>query len=140
MKTAIIYRSVTGHSKKIAQAVASELKIEAQNIKSKPKLQGDLLFIVGGIYAGKSHSDSLEFIKTLNSNDFKKVALITSSASNKKGQDEVRSILQNNGIEVLQEEYHCRGNFLFIGMFHPNKKEIAGAVEFAKKIAQSVKI
>ncbi|KAI4453936.1 serine hydroxymethyltransferase [Holotrichia oblita] len=78
--------SMTGHSKKLARAVAAEFSIEAQNIKSKPQLKDvDLLFVAGGIYAGKSTSDMLDYIKTLNSNSVKKAALITSSTSDKTG-------------------------------------------------------
>lgn len=134
-KIAVVYRSMTGHSKKIAKAIAAELKAEAQNVKQKPQLDDiDLLFIVGGIYSGKSLPEMTDYIKTINNSAVKKAALITSSVSDKKGQDEVRFILKSNGIEVIEQEYRCRGNFLFIKMGHPNKKEIAGAVEFAKNI------
>lgn len=132
---AIIYRSLTGHSKKIANAIALELGIKAYNIKNKPVLKGvDLLFIVGGIYSGKSLPDTLEYIKTLTNQMVKKALLITSSVTNKNGQDEIRDILISKGIEVLKEEYQCYGNFLFIKIGHPNKKEIADAVSFVKNV------
>ncbi|MCE5255922.1 MAG: flavodoxin domain-containing protein, partial [Spirochaetaceae bacterium] len=56
MKTAIIYFSKTGHSKKIAKAVSEALHIQAEDIRTNPKLSDiDLLFVAGGIYAGKSN-------------------------------------------------------------------------------------
>lgn len=135
MKTEIIYCSMTGHSQKIARAVAAEFVIEAKNIKIKPDLQDvDLLFIVGGIYGGKSLPDMLEFVKTLKPDIIKKAVLMTSSTSDKNGQDDVRFILQANGIEVASTEYRCKGNFLFLKFGHPNKQEITDAVEFAKKM------
>jgi len=135
MKIAIIYRSMTGHSKKIAKAISKELNVEAQNIKSKPELKAiDLAFIIGGIYSGKSLSDMLDYVKSLNNSSVKKAALVTSSVSDKTGQDEVRSVLESNNIEVEKNEYRCRGNFLFIKMGRPNKSEIEGAVNFAKDI------
>lgn len=138
MNIEVIYRSFTGHSKKIAGVIAKELEITAKNIKTKPVLSDvDLLFIVGGIYSGKSLPDTAEYIKTLTPAAVKKAVLITSSASDKKGQDEIREILVSGGIEVAAEEYRCHGNFLFIKMCHPNKKEIAGAVEFAKSFLQN---
>ena len=140
MKTAVIFRSFTGHSKKIARAVAAALAVEAQNIKSNPELKGvDLLFVVGGIYSGTSLEGMLEYVKSLMPENVKRAALITSSMSDKKGQDEVRSILEANGIEVETEEYRCRGNFLFLKIGRPNKKEIAGAAEFAKRLAENLK-
>lgn len=134
MNTAIIYRSMTGHSKKIAHAIAAELKLTAQDIKAKPQLSDvDLLFIVGGVYSGKSLPDMAEYVKTLNTGKVKTAVLITSSASDKKGQNELRELLTAGGIEVAKEEYRCRGNFLFLKLGHPNKNEIAEAVAFAKK-------
>ena len=137
MTVAVLYRSMTGHSKKIAKAVGTEFGIEPQNIKKKPQLKNiDLAFIIGGIYSGKSLPDMIEYAKTLTPAAVKTAALITSSARNKHGQDEVRNILESNGVKVAADEYRCRGNFLFIKMGHPNKKEIAAAVEFAKKIKE----
>lgn len=133
MKTAVLYRSMTGHSKKIAKAIAAGLGVSAQNIKLKPELNNvDLVFIVGGIYSGKSLPETTGYLKTLNSGNIKKAVLVTSSVSDKCGQDELRRILVSNNIEVALEEYRCRGNFLFIKLGHPNKKEIEEAVAFAK--------
>lgn len=137
MKTAVIYRSMTGHSKKIANKIAAELGISAISIKDNPKLADiDLLFIVGGIYGGASLPDMLEYIKSLNNTQVRKAALITSSTSDKTGQDEVRKILTSGGIEVI-DEYRCYGNFLFTKLGHPNKQEIQGAVIFAKKLTEA---
>ena len=140
MNIAVVFRSMTGHSKKIAKAIASELQVEVQNIKSKPTLTGvDLLFLVGGIYSGESLSDTLEYAKTLSGAEVKNAVLITSSTSNKKGQDGVRKILESNGVIVDGEEYRCFGNFLFVKIGRPNKKEIATAVEFAKRMVEKYK-
>lgn len=133
---AVVYRSMTGHSKKIAKAIASEFFVEALDIKSKPELSNvDLLFLIGAIYGGKSANETIEFVKALNTSLVKKAVLITSSTSNKTGHDEVRQILTDSKIEVAGE---CRltGNFLFLKIGHPNKKEIDGAIEFCKKIAE----
>lgn len=133
MKTAILYRSMTGHSKKIAKAIGEALSVMPLDIKQKPILKDvDLAFVVGGIYSDKSLPDMIDFITTLSG--VKEVALITSSMTDKVGQDELRVLLEKNNISVLKEEYRCLGNFLFMKMGHPNKSEIAGAVDFAKKI------
>ena len=138
MKVAVIYRSMTGHSKKIANAVAKELGVEAASVKGSPKLKSvDLLFIVGGIYSGESLPELISYVKSLKPNQVKRVALITSSLTKRAGQAEVRKLLESNNIEVVDEEYHCCGNFLFIKMGHPSKQEIQGAVDFAKGLVKS---
>jgi len=126
---------MTGHSKKIARAIGAELNVEPLNVKKKPLIDGaDLAFIIGGLYSGKSLPEMTQYVKSLTPQMVKQVALITSSAQNKTGQDQVRAILESNQIKVI-DEYRCIGNFLFIKMGRPNKKEIVGAVKFAKGIA-----
>ncbi len=137
MNIAVLYRSMTGHSKKFAKAIGAELGVAPQNIKEKPQLEAvDLAFVIGGVYSGTSLPEMLAFVKTLQPSAVKEAALITSSVSDKTGQDEVRKILESNGIPVI-DEYRCRGNFLFLKLGHPNKQEIIGAVEFAKRIRES---
>lgn len=136
MKTGIIYYSKTGHSKKIADAISTALQIKAEDIKTNPDLSDmDLLFIIGGIYAGKSDQTLFEYVKKIDNSKVKKVALITSCASNKTKQVLIREELEKNHIEVLPEEFICKGNFLIMSHGHPNATDIKDAVSFAKKVA-----
>jgi menaquinone-dependent protoporphyrinogen IX oxidase len=135
MKTAVLYLSKTGHSKKIAEAVAAGLGVQAQSVKDHPELSGvDLLFIAGGIYAGKSDPKLLKYLASLDNTQVKQAALISSSGGKTK-QDMVRDTLTGKGIQVLADEYVCQGSFLFFGKGHPNAQEITGAVAFAKKLS-----
>jgi flavodoxin len=135
MKIAVLYLSKTGHSKKIAEAVAAGMGVQAQSVKDNPELSGiDLLFIAGGIYAGKSDPKLLKYLGTLSREQVKRAALISSSRGKSK-QDMVRDTLTGKGIQVLADEYICQGSFLFFGMGHPNAQEIAGAIAFAKKLS-----
>lgn len=135
MKTAVLYLSKTGHSKKIAEAVAAGLGVRAQSVKDNPELSGiDLLFIAGGIYSGKSDPKLLKYLASLGNTQVKRAALISSSGGKRK-QDMVRDTLTGKGIQVLADEYVCQGSFLFFGRGHPNAQEIAGAVAFAKKLS-----
>ncbi|MDF2539129.1 MAG: uncharacterized protein K0S76_2150 [Herbinix sp.] len=132
MKTKIIYATMTKHSKKIAEAISKELNVPAENVKSNPATgELDLLFIVGGIYGGESLPEMLTFVKGLN-NKVKKAVLVTTCASKKNGQNSVRQLLKERGIEVV-DEFIGRGGFLFMHLGHPNKNEIQDAVDFAKK-------
>jgi len=128
---------MTGHSKKIAKAIAGAFGVEPLNVKENHLIKNvDLLFIVGGIYSGKSLPEMLSFVETLDKTDIKQAVLITSSLLDKNGQDEVRAILESKGIKVAEKEFRCLGNFLVCKMGHPNKKEVADAVEFAKAMEQ----
>jgi flavodoxin len=133
MNISLIYLSKTGHSKKLAEAIAAELQIPAQDIKTNPQIKGaDLLFIVGGIYGGKSDPKMIEYITTLDNTMAKKAALITSCCSKVTAQSAVREELEKNNIEVLKDEFICQGSFLLFGFHHPNKTDIQNAVSYAK--------
>jgi menaquinone-dependent protoporphyrinogen IX oxidase len=85
MKTSIIYATRTGHSKKIAEAIARSLSIQALDIKDFPVIaETDLLFIVGGIYGGKSSPQLLEYLKNLVPEKIGKAVLITSAVKMQK--------------------------------------------------------
>ncbi|MHC1723922.1 MAG: flavodoxin domain-containing protein [Aminipila sp.] len=136
MKTEIIYATMTGHSKKISSAIAKKLGITAYNIKENSQISNcDLLYIVSGIYGGDCSPELLKFTQNLSSKQAKKVALITSS-TRVVPQNTIRDVLALNGIEVLKDEYLCKGGFLFKAFSHPNKDEINGAVKFAEKLIE----
>lgn len=137
MNIAVIYSSMTGHSKKIAKAVAQHLGVTANNVKDNPQLKDvDLLFIAGGIYGGACNTKLVKYAEGIKGENVKNAAFITSCASNESKQEKVREILSSNGVKVLDKEYICLGSFLFMKMGHPNKEEVQGAVKFAEDITK----
>jgi len=132
----IVFATRTGHSKKLAEAIGRALNIRAENVKEKPALKDvDLLFIVGGIYGGASMPELLSFVDQLSPESVRGAALITSCASKKQRQKGVRSLLEKKGIPV-EDEMVFRGSFLFLGMGHPNDKDLAEAERFAVRLAE----
>jgi len=133
-KTGIVYATKTRHSLKLAEAIGAALNIKPENIDSKPRFAGlDLLFIVGGIYGGESNPELVEYVKSIDPAAAKAVALVTNCASGRQKQLSVRRILEGNGVEVV-DEFVCKGAILFVALWHPDKKDLANAVEFAKSV------
>ncbi len=134
----IVYATKTGHSRKIAEEIGRELNISAQRIAENPDVGGtECLFIVGGIYGGNSLPEMLKYVGSLSKDKVRKAALVTSCLSKRQKQENVRSLLMEKGIEVV-DEYKCCGSFLFFGLGHPNIKEIRKAADFAKEIADKL--
>lgn len=134
LKQSIVYASKTGHSKKIAKAIAKELQITAQDIKSNPTMEGiDLLFIVGGIYASQSSPELIKYLEKLDNTMVKKVVLVTSCMSKIMKQEAIRKLLTEKNIKVAENEFTCQGSFLFFGLKHPNKTDTDNAITFAKQ-------
>lgn len=132
----VVYATKTQHSKKLAQAVGKAFGVEAKTVdQCTMGGQAELLFIVGGIYAGKSHPELVSYAQTLDSRQVRNVVLITSSASiSHRKQQELRTILTMKGIPVL-DEITCPGALLFIKPTHPNKRDLQSVAESARSIA-----
>jgi hypothetical protein len=137
MKIAVIYYTILGHSKKIAQAVAQEFQVKAQDIRAKPELNDvDLLYIVSGIYGGRSAPELLAYLRTLNRQQINQAWLITSSGGKTTPAADVRLVLTERGIPVADGEFTCQGAILFVGMGHPNQADIHNAIAFARRMMQ----
>ena len=137
MNLAVIYYTKLGHSKKIAQAIANELGVKAQDIRDNPELINmDKLYIVSGIYGGKSAPELLEFLENLDGQQIKRAYLLTSSGGKTTRAADVRAVLTEIGIPVAEEEFTCQGAIFLFGMGHPNNTDIQNAIQFVQKTAQ----
>ena len=134
----VVYYSMCGSTKKVAEAIAAELDVKAENVKVKEWLtKGSFVFLGYGCYAGKPGKGLQEFIAR---NDFKgmQVALFGTSA-NGRG-DEVRvmeELLKWEGA-LIRGSFYCKGRFFFLfNRGHPSDEELAKAREFAKEMKRS---
>ena len=137
MEIAILYYTKLGHSKKIAQAIAQEFQVKAYDIRANPELNHvDMLYIVSGIYGGRSAPELIEYLRTLDHQQIKQAWLITSSGGKITPAADVRLVLRERGIPVADEEFTCQGAILFFGIGHPNKVDIQNAIKFVKRTMQ----
>lgn len=135
MNASIVYSSMTGHSRKLAQAVAERLDIPAYNVKLEtPEIKNtDIVFIVSGIYGGTASSELMNFIKHLEPDQVRAAALIMSSVSQDYSKCEIKNILAKKNIPIAGE-FSCFGSFLVVKLGHPKKNEIKKAADFAEQI------
>ncbi|MEL4106654.1 flavodoxin domain-containing protein [Oscillospiraceae bacterium WX1] len=134
-RIAVIYATKTGHSEKLAKAVAQAVGCAAYNaVNISMPINADLLFLVGGIYAGKSHPEMIRFAESLGGSAGKKAVLITTSVSvSNRSQPDIRRILSEAGIKIL-DEHACAGSLLFLKSGHPDTEDIAEIVRRAIEI------
>ncbi len=136
---AVVYATKTKHSQKLAEAIGLALHVRAENVTANPApFPSDLLFLVGGIYAGKSNPALIDYVMKLSADQVKKAVVVTSSVSTtNRGQADIHAVLKGKGIEVL-DEITCPGSFLFLKMGHPDTTEIQNVAERAQQIAQQL--
>ncbi len=133
MSTAVIYHSVTGNTRKVADAIAEALSCTAQPVKEYPlDNKTDVLFIGGAVYGGKLDPVMDSFLQALTPQKAKRVVLFSTSIKESKALGLMKELLKNQGISVDEESFLCKGKFLFMNLRHPNKEELAQAGAFAK--------
>jgi len=134
----VVYYSMCGNTKKVAEAIAAELGVKAENVKGKRELDKDsFVFLGSGCYGYKPGRKLRKFIA---GNDFKgrQVALFGTSGSGRG--DEVRvmeELLKPKGA-LIRGSFYCQGRSFFLFFRgHPSNEELANAGEFANEMKKS---
>jgi flavodoxin I len=132
----VLYYSLTGNTKKMANTIAAELGIEAKSIKGMTAIPRDgILFLGSGSYGDKP---SDEMVKLVADNDFagRKVALFgTSGAGAGKEVSAMAEALKQKGA-IVAGTYYAKGKaFVVVNIGHPSKDELEGARKFARAMA-----
>ncbi|PKK38970.1 hypothetical protein ABB02_01783 [Clostridiaceae bacterium JG1575] len=133
MNVQVAYFSKTGHSKTVALAIAKGLNCPVQSVENWTKAPCDLLFLVGGIYAGKSNEKMMRFVRSLTPESLGSVCLVTTCGDGKTPQKYVRQALEAQGIPCEREEFICKGSFFIFSRRHPSEEELSNAIAFAQK-------
>ena len=133
----VVYYSLTGNTKKVAEAIAIELGVAAENVKTKDTLaEGSFVFLGAGLYGPLRGWGLRRFIE---SNDFhgRKVALFgTSGAGQGKELGALEEAVTAKGAEIAGK-FFCSGEFLFlVNHKHPNDRDLGDARGFARELAK----
>lgn len=133
MKIAIRYYTKTGNTKKLAEAIASAINVEAKTVDKPLTEDVDILFLGSAVYAAGIDSKIKDFIKNINVNvgevvNFSSAALIESTYK------QVKKEVEAKGIKMSEDEFHCRGAFKLVHRGRPNNEDLKNVQEFAKRI------
>jgi flavodoxin len=137
MKVKVVYHSKTGNTKKVAEAIAKAVGTTAVQITDKINFDSaDLLFIGDGVYGAKPSKVTVEFIKTLNADKVKNVAVFGTYGGQKKAIIGMKELLKSQGVNVAEESFGCKGkSWGILNRKHPDVNDLEAAQQFAKRIA-----
>lgn len=148
MKTAIAYYSQHhGNIKKLLDAIKEMGDVTLINVAEcrEADLSGyDLIGFASGIYFSKFSEKVMEFAK-INLPGEKRVFLICTYGVKGNYTKEMKQIISEKSCQLVGT-YGCRGfdtfgPFKYIGGIakgHPNEKDVNGAVEFYRRIGESL--
>ena len=138
MKCQVRYYTRSGNTKKLAEAVAEAISVEAKDITAPLTEKADILFLGSSYYAFDADDAVKRFIAD-NKESIGKIVCFGTSAMMRSMRKPIAKVAGKLGVAVADEEFHCRGQFGKIHKGRPNEKDIEDVKEFATRILRSAK-
>lgn len=133
MKIAIRYYTRGGNTKKLADAIAEAIGVEAKTTAEPLTEDVDILFLGSSVYAYGVDDEVKKFIKEIDVKVGKAVNFST-AAIIKSTYKQVAKLLAEKNITFAKEEFACRGSFAVMHKGKPDANDCKAAADFAKKI------
>ena len=133
MTYAVRYYTKTGNTKRLAEAIAAELGVDALPISEPVNEKVDLLFLGNSYYAFNIDPEVRDFVKSLDKNLVGKIVNFGSAAMLNSTYKKIKAEADKVGIPMDDREFHCKGEFKGLHKGRPNDEDIKAAVEFAKQ-------
>lgn len=133
MTVAVRYFSRSGNTKKVAEAIAEAVGVEAKTTDFPLEEKTDLLFLGSAVYAAGVDPAINAFIEQ-NASKIGKIANFSTAAVISSTFKQIKKIADENNVAMLDEEFHCRGKFTVMHANRPNAKDLAAAKDFATNL------
>lgn len=133
MKIEIRYFTKTGNTKKLAEAIAQELNIEAQELSAPLSEKTDILFLCNSVYWAGADSSVKKFISE-NKSKIGLLVNVSTAAMIESTYAQIKKIAEKEGVKLSDKEFHCRGKFTALHSGHPDDADIAAVKAFARKV------
>ena len=134
LKTAVRYYTKTGNTKKLAEAVAGALGVQALPITAPVTESVDILFLGNSYYAFSIDPEVRSFVQSLDKSKVGKIVNFGSAAMLNSTYKKVKAEAEKVGIPMADSEFHCRGEFKGIHKGRPNREDLAAAAAWAKTL------
>lgn len=133
MKIEIRYFTKTGNTKKLAEAIAQELNIEAQELSAPLSEKTDILFLCNSVYWAGADGSVKKFI-TENKSNIGLLVNVSTAAMIESTYAQIKKIAEKEGVKLSDKEFHCRGKFTALHSGHPDEADIADVKAFVRKV------
>lgn len=133
MTYAVRYYTKTGNTKKLADALAGELGVEARPISDPIVERVDLLFLGNSYYAFNIDPEVRDFVASLDKDKVGKIVNFGSAAMLNSTLKKVKAEADKVGIPVDSKEFHCKGEFKGLHKGRPNKDDLKAVAAFARQ-------
>ncbi len=136
MKVAVRYYTKTGNTKRLAEAVANAVGVEALPVSVPVEEAVDILFLGNSYYAFSIDPEVRSFISGLDKNKVGRIVNFGSAAMLNSTYRKVKAEADKVGVPMDEREFHCKGEFKGVHKGKPDEKDLKAAAEFARKIVE----
>ena len=136
MKIAVRYYTKTGNTKRLAEAIAEAVGVEALPISTPVTEPVDVLFLGNSYYAFSIDPEVRKFVQGLDKKLVGKIVNFGSAAMLNSTYKKVKAEADKVGIPMDEREFHCKGEFKGIHKGKPDEADMKRAAEFAKKVIE----
>ena len=133
MTFAVRFYTKTGNTRRLAEAIAGELGVEALPISEPITEPVDALFLGNSYYAFSIDPEVRKFVASLDKDKVGKIINFGSAAMLNSTYKKVKAEADKVGIPMDEREFHCKGEFKGIHKGRPNADDLQAAAEFAKQ-------
>ena len=134
MKIAVRYYTKTGNTKRLAEAIAKAVGVEALPVTAPVTESVDILFLGNSYYAFTIDPEVRRFIESLDKEKVGKIVNFGSAAMMNSTWKKVKAVADKVGISMDEREFHCKGEFKGLHKGKPDESDLVAAAAFAKKI------
>lgn len=132
MKYAVRYYTKTGNTKRLAEAIANELGVQALPLTEPVTEPVDILFLGNSYYAFTIDPEVRSFIASLSKDKVKKLVNFGSAALLNSTYNKVKAEADKAGVSMDEREFHCKGEFKMFHKGKPDENDLKAAAEFAR--------
>lgn len=133
MTFAVRYYTKTGNTKRLAEAIAKELGVQALPISEPITEHVDALFLGNSYYAFSIDPEVKAFVSSLDKSKVGKIVNFGSAAMLNSTYKKVKAVADKVGIPMDEKEFHCKGEFKAFHKGRPNEEDLKAAAAFARQ-------
>ena len=134
MKIAVRYYTKTGNTKRLAEAVAAAVGVQALPLSAPLEEPVDILFLGNSYYAFNIDPEVKAFLQGLKKEQVGKLVNFGSAAMLNSTYKKVKAEADKAGVPMDEREFHCKGEFKRLHKGRPNEEDLASAAAFARAI------
>ena len=135
MNIAVRYYTRSGNTETLARVIEDAVGTKSEPVTVPLSEKADILFLGCSYYAFDVDEAVKSFIFD-NKQNIGKIVCFGTSAMMKSTHKPMKEVCDAVGVQLSDQEFHCRGSFGPMHKGHPDKNDFTKAIAFAKMIVE----